>query len=209
VDGTPTRGGTPGKGWSMGTAIGEIPWKIFHRDGGTGASLAAAATAWDDEDRLLRERLHRRASMLVGAKRWARLTKCGQEGALKPQQNTERSTNRRGVRGCNCEAVPRHWVCGTWAAAAAAAAASGSGSVKCESDMIPKICVKMRTEIGSNSRRCAQATGPSNQKRTRRQNHNGLSGNKKLFVVGGSQVKRREQRERAFARDLGGLAGEI
>ena len=95
VDGTPTRGGTPGKGWSMGTAIGEIPWKIFHREGGTGASLEAAATAWDDDDRPLRERLHRRASMLVGAKRWARLRNSGQEGALKAQ-DTGRSTNRRG-----------------------------------------------------------------------------------------------------------------
>jgi hypothetical protein len=73
VDGTPTRGGTPGKGSSIGTEIGEMPWKIFQREGATGASLFTAATAWEEEDKPLRERWDRRASMLVGAKRWARL----------------------------------------------------------------------------------------------------------------------------------------
>jgi hypothetical protein len=72
VDGTPTRAGTPGKGSSMGTEIGEIPWKIFQSEGGTGASLVAAATAWEEEDIPLRDKRDRRASMLVVAKRGAR-----------------------------------------------------------------------------------------------------------------------------------------
>jgi hypothetical protein len=72
VEGTPTRGGTPGKGSSMGTEIGEIPWNIFQSDGATGASLVAAATAFEEEENPLRERWDRRASMLIGAKRRAR-----------------------------------------------------------------------------------------------------------------------------------------